>query len=449
MKELPGKIKTFFKSLGENVKEISAKTIERIKNDKKFRIIFITVCAVILALIIGLIIWAAIRDNDTAEEPVKNDNIEITDVATPTPLPTPTPSPTPTPEPTPTPTPSPTPTPNLHIGETRSYLTGEWVAEEIVKERPYCIMFNNIGVANPQSGIGDAKILYEALTESGITRLMGVFEGLNDESSCKDRIGSVRSARHYFASFADEYDSIFIHFGETTYAEKRIKKLKLDHLEGIYWIGDTVYYRDKNIPSPHNAFASLKGIHEGIAKMKIRTQHEDGYTPNHFRFNEDVVVPAGTQLDENNTEKVSENVTDALNITLPYSNYMTATLDYDEESGLYTRHEFGGVHIDYNTGEPLRFTNVIIQIVHEFDKDKNGYQDMDITDASGKGYYISKGKCVPITWKKNEKNRTMFYYDENGNVLKINEGRTFISIFPDFRLGKLMIEGNAETEAVQ
>ena len=308
-------------------------------------------------------------------------------------------------------------------------------------------MFNNIGVANPQSGVGDAKILYEALSESGITRLMGVFEGLTDESSCKDRIGSVRSARHYFASFADEYDSIFIHYGETTYATKKIKKLNLDHLEGIYWIGDTVYYRDKSIPSPHNAFASLKGIHEGIEKMKLRTEHEEGYTPNHFTFNEDVVLPAGTTLNEDNTEKVSENVIDANYIALPYSTYMKDThLIYDEETHLYTRYEFGGVHKDYNTGEPLRFTNVIIQIVHEFDKDKNGYQDMDIADNSGKGYYISQGKCVPITWKKNEKKRFMFYYDENGEVLKINEGRTFISVFPDFNSGKIKIEAEVPVQ---
>ncbi len=125
---------------------------------------------------------------------------------------------------------------------------------------------------------------------------------------------------------------------------------------------------------------------------------------------------------------------------------MTASLDYDKETGLYTRNEFGGVHIDYNTNEPLRFTNVIIQIVHEFDKDKNGYQDMDIADAKGKGYYISQGKCVPITWKKNEKQRSMFYYDENGNILRINQGRTFISIFPDFRESRLKIEGEKAAE---
>ncbi|MBO4775542.1 MAG: DUF3048 domain-containing protein [Lachnospiraceae bacterium] len=287
-------------------------------------------------------------------------------------------------------------------------------------------MFNNIGVANPQSGIGDAKILYEALAEGGITRLMGIFEGLTKESSCKDRIGSCRSARHYFASFADEYDAIFIHFGETTYAEKKIKKLKLDHLEGTYAIGDTVFYRDKNIKAPHNAFASLDGILEGIEKMNIRTDHKEDFKANHFVFNEEYKMPSAGES--------------ASLIRLDYSTYMSTYFVYDDESKQYTRYQFDDVHIDYNTGIPLKFDNIIIQLVKEWNKDENGYQDMELEDAAGDGYYITGGRSVPITWKKNEKEKFMSYYDENGEVLSINQGRTFISVFPNHRSDKLVIE---------
>ena len=65
---------------------------------------------------------------------------------------------------------------------------------------------------------------------------------------------------------------------------------------------------------------------------------------------------------------------------------------------------------------------------------------MDLTDTSGKGYYISKGQCVPITWKKNEKAGFMMYYGSDGEVLSINPGKTFISLFPDFRTDYLSIE---------
>ena len=443
------------KAIAEKFKDL----INRIRDDANSRKSFIIIGSSILAALVIIIVIICLAAGKKSGKSAEPDQITVQVTSTPTPVPTLTPTPSPTPEPTATPT----PTPNLHPGEARSYLTGEWLDEKIVKTRPYCIMFNNIGIANPQSGIGDAKILYEALTEAGITRLMGVFEGLTEESSCAERIGSVRSARHYFASFADEYDAIFIHYGETTYATKRIAKLKLDHLEGTYGIGTTVYYRDKSIAAPHNAFASLKGIWEGIAKLELRTEHPDDYKPNHFTFYEEPVVPGEEPVEEEETdtgeaagevEDTDEETADnsettvvertpavpAAKIKLPYSTYMTVDLEYNEEDKLYTRYEFGGEHVDYNTGEPLKFTNIIIQIVNEYNKDKNGYQEMDISKNSGKGYYISMGKMVPITWKKNEKNRRMFYYDETGEVLKINSGRTFISVFPNFREDKLVFE---------
>ncbi len=335
--------------------------------------------------------------------------------------------PTPTPfVPTPTPAEEPEPVEPSLEGMVKSVLDGSLISEEVAVKRPYAIMFNNIGVANPQSGIGDAKILYEALAEAGITRLMGVYEGLTEDSSCKDRIGSCRSARHYFASFADEYDAIFIHFGETTYAEKKIKKLKLDHLEGTYWIGSTVFYRDKTIKAPHNAFASLDGIVKGIEEMKMRADHKEDFKQNHFVFNDAFSVPLSGS--------------DASLVRLNYSSYMSPYFVYDASSQKYTRYQFDDVHIDRNTENPLIFDNIIIQIVNEWNKDENGYQDMELEDASGTGYYITGGKSVPITWKKNEKEKFMSYYDENGEVLSINPGRTFISVFPDYRVDKLVIE---------
>lgn len=403
-------MKTFFSGL-----------INKIKTDTKAKIITASVGAVVVVGIIVLICTVGGSDNSVREIA---DPVHMHATSTPVPTATPTPMPTATPVPTVTPTPEPTPTPDLHIDEWQSELTGEWYSNDVPKLRPYAVMLNNIGVANPQSGIGDASILYEALTEAGITRLMAIFEGISEESSCAERIGSVRSARHYFVSFADEYDAIFFHFGGPSYAEKKMKKLKIDHLDGISLEG-IVYYRDKNIKAPHNAFTSYAGMLKGIEKYKIRTTHEDDWEPNHFTFNEEQTVPEG------------EGAFTADYINLPYSSYMTSWLTYNPETELYTRNQFGGVHIDYNTEQPLEFTNVIIQVVHEFDKDANGYQDMDLTDAEGHGFYISKGVGVPITWKKNEKQRFMMYYDSEGNVLSINPGRTFISAFPDFRETKL------------
>lgn len=300
-----------------------------------------------------------------------------------------------------------------HDGMVISKLTGEWVPEEAGTKRPYAIMLNNIQYASPQSGTSEASILYEAIVEGGITRLMGIFENFSS-----DRIGSTRSARHYFVSFADEYDAIYVHYGQTKYATAKIKELGIDNLSGLSGIGTTVFYRDNSIKAPHNAFASYEGIIKGTEKLKYRTEYRED-SENHFTFySEDTGLKSDTIANK---------------VTLNFSNSAKPYLVYNNDEKLYYRYQFGDKHIDYNTKEQLTFKNIIVQYVKEWDIDKNGYQTMDIGNSSGSGYYITNGKVVPITWKKNESTKKMHYYDGAGNILTINPGKTYIAIFPTDR----------------
>lgn len=321
--------------------------------------------------------------------------------------------------------PSPTVAVEDHTGEAISKLTGLWVPEEVIDKRPYAIMFNNIEAANPQSGLSDAAILYEALVEGGITRLMGIYESIDKDSKTATRIGSVRSARHYYASIADEYDAIFIHFGKTVYAVKKMEQLGIDHLDGTLGLGADVFYRDSAIKQPHNAFASLDGILAGISQGKFRTEYEEGYE-GHFTFNEEDITPANGE--------------DVIKITLNFSKLANPYFTYDSENKVYKRFQFGGEHIDANTKEPLTYKNLIIQYVKEWNIDKNGYQTMDIEDAKGEGLYITNGKAVKITWVKKESTSFMRYYEEDGDELSLNPGKTYIAVFPTSKMENITFE---------
>lgn len=320
---------------------------------------------------------------------------------------------------TPTDTPSPTVAEESHEGQVKSLLTGQWVKKEIGTKRPFAIMLNNIEYASPQSGTTEASILYEALAEGGITRLMGVFEELNDK-----RIGSTRSARHYFVSVADEYDAIFVHYGQTTYATKKISELGIDTLSGLSSIGETVFYRDNTIKAPHNAFTSKEGIEKGMKIKGYETDYPKDYE-GHFKFYEEDKVPES-----------SDSVT---KLALSFSSIANPYFTYDESTKTYLRYQFGKAHIDKNTGKQLAYKNIIIQLVKEWDKDKHGYQTMDIENAQGKGYYITDGKRIAITWKKNESTKKMRYYDSSGEELAINPGKTYIALFPENRESHIQI----------
>lgn len=302
----------------------------------------------------------------------------------------------------------------------RSLLTGLPIKKKFVGKRPYAFMFNNIKFAYPQSESSKAGIIYEILAEGGITRLMGVFDYMSGK-----KIGSARSARHYYVDFAKEFDAFFIHFGQTKYAISEIQKLKMDTLSGLSSEGSIVFYRDKSIKAPHNAFASADGIMKAIKKKGYRTKLDKDVS-SHFRFSYDEEI----QLKDKKSFQAEY-------IKIPFSSYMSPYFTYNK--GLYTRFAFGTKHIDKISKNTLSFKNIIIQLVNEYNIDKNGYQTMDLIGFSGKGYYITNGRGIPVYWSKKDKNsKTKFYYDKgHSKEILVNTGKTYYAVFPISAKNKL------------
>ena len=276
-------------------------------------------------------------------------------------------------------------------------------------------MINNLQYAAQfQSGTSKASILYEAKVEGGITRLMGIFEKYNAK-----KIGSARSARHYYVSVASEYDAIFVHFGHTKFALSKIDKLDVDNISGLSGIGGAVFYRDHSIPAPHNAFTSKKGLEKGRKILKYRKNYKKDYE-GHYKFYEE------------DTDLTSDKI--ANKVSIKFSGYTTPYFIYNKEDKLYYRYQYGKPHVDAANGKQLKFKNLIIQYVDDepiVPGHPKDYRTINFEKATGKGKYITNGKAVNITWKKNEKKGFMKYYAEDGSELVINPGKTYVALFPD------------------
>lgn len=323
----------------------------------------------------------------------------------------------------PTATPMPTPTVDPHIGKVQSSLSGEWVSEKVEAKRPYAVMINNIEYAfQHQKGTSKADIIYEALAEGGITRMLAIYQ---DPSKVKV-IGSVRSARHYYVQFASEWNAIYCHFGQTKYATQKINALKTNNLSGLSAIGSLVYSRDTSLSAPHNVFTSGKKLQKGAKKLKYTLKQDSDQTAEHFTFHE-----VDTDL---------ENGDKAKKITLPFSAYSTCQLKYNAKKKKYFKYEYGQKQMDVYYKKQLSFKNIIIQLVEESDIDHNGYQTMELSNNTGKGYYITNGKVQKITWKRKESGNTMIYKDSDGNTLKINPGKTYIAVYPKSRKKLIQIK---------
>ena len=131
--------------------------------------------------------------------------------------------------------------------------------------------------------------------------------------------------------------------------------------------------------------------------------------------------------------------TSCTNIELPFP-HNSSKLSYDAASGTYLYSEYGRAHIDpENDNKQLSFTNVIIQCAECVELDGNGYMQFNIMNRSGKGYYITGGHAVPITWEKGDALDITNYYDASGNEITLNTGKTYIGFVATYRWEELIM----------
>ncbi len=276
-------------------------------------------------------------------------------------------------------------------------------------DRPIAVMIDNHSDAWPQAGLNQAYMVYEIIVEGGETRLMALFKGVD-----LDKIGSVRSARHYFIDYAMENDAIYVHFGQSPQAQSDIKKYSINDINGIAEDG-TTFWRVKDKVAPHNAVTSTEKLLESAKSKKYRTTSTEESVLNYV-------------TDEVNLEDGQA----ANTITIPHSDLQTVKYEYDEENKVYVRYARGKEQTDWDTEEPITTKNIIITFCDNYtlsdseNKGRQGLRNIGTFD----GYYITNGKAIKIQCIKNARDEQTVYQDMNGNEIKVNDGNTFVNICP-------------------
>ena len=288
-------------------------------------------------------------------------------------------------------------------------------------DRPFAIMIDNHEDAWPQAGLQDAYMVYEIIVEGGETRLMALFKGANLE-----KIGPVRSARHYFIDYAMENDAIYVHFGQSPQAQSDIKKYSINDINGIAEDG-TTFWRVKDKYAPHNAVTSTEKLLKSAQNKKYRTTSDETSVLNYV------------------TDEVNlDNGEPATEIIIPHSQLQDVEYYYDEENKVYERYARQEQQVDWDTEKPLTVKNIIITYCDNYtlsdteNKGRQGLKNIGTFD----GYYITNGKAIPIKCIKEARDEKTIYQDLEGNVINVNDGNTFVHICPTDR--KVEIEGPEE-----
>lgn len=294
-------------------------------------------------------------------------------------------------------------------------LTGLPMDSEYENNRPVAVMLNNLKAAQPQLGTSLADIIYEVPAEGGITRMVGIYQSLENVQN----LGSIRSTRPYYLEIALGHDAILVHAGGSPDAYKDIPAWGVDNMDGVRGGSDAkIFWRDtqrkKHAGYEHSLLTSGEEILNYLKSGRYLTEHPEGYT---YIQN----------FAENGTPA---NGIPAKHIIVNFSKYKSnGTFDFDISTGKYLASQYGSPYIDGNTGVQLGFTNVLVlnTSISTVKGDSEGRQAVRLT-GEGDGTYFCGGKAAPIRWSKKDRNSQFVYVNEDGSPLTLGVGTSYICI---------------------
>lgn len=312
-----------------------------------------------------------------------------------------------------------------HEGMYRSELTNEWIDEALENQRPVAILVDNEKTALDHYGLTQADIVYELMNSTAngeITRFMAIVKDWNSIT----RFGSIRSVRPTNFMLAPEYNAILIHDGGPFYIDPYLSNPWIDNLSGGF------ARIENGKPREFTEYVTTGEIESRIKANKISKEYNTYYQGAHWLF-----------ADETAPMKLMAARSDAKACTfvdLPFP-HNESELEYDADSNTYLYSEYGAPHIDLeNDKKQLAFTNIVLQCAEVIQLDANGYMEFKLFQQSGKGYYITGGAAIPVTWEKGVDYEPTKFYDMSGNEIILNTGKTYVGLVSTDRWDELVLK---------
>lgn len=353
---------------------------------------------------------------------------------------------------TPAPTAEPTPEPVVEPYEA-NVLTGEPKDADYPEgQRITAVMVNNIYAARPQRGLSNAEILFEIVTEGGITRFMPLFVDYNDIGE----IGPVRSGRDQHFQIILPWQALYVHEGQSVVVDQYVANYDYDELNIKSIESGGNGYRDNTrvnwagasraagtLSTEHTLYTNTEGIANYIATHNVDMSRT--YKSTFFNFvdyrDENPIRDLSLSVDSAYSDKYGPIVTDGEFVSVTHSASYRSRFLYDGSTTTYKMQQYYGDAgwrevRDENNDQQLAFTNLIVLFtdIHTYPQYvEKGLQEVDYA-SGGVGYYCYGGKCEKIYWQKGTALEALrlYYLDANGqcsnDMLDVNIGKSYVAI---------------------
>jgi hypothetical protein len=328
-------------------------------------------------------------------------------------------------------------------------LTGlEVVNIESLNRRPIDVKISNSpAIVRPQSGIGEADLVFEHYTEVGITRFSAIFYG-----NAPQRVGSIRSARLIDYELVPMYRGLLAFAGASIGVDKRIYgsetvaanlcQPREDHeqclaeaniiapaglvppsdfveraYKGVLY-GAPYFFRDESIPAPHNLFANLEAL------WQLAADEGNGQRPDlqGLAFS---ATPQGTPTGSGIYAQVR---------------YRTTLVEwhYDPPTGRYYRSTDGQRHFDANSETQISAANIVILYAGHYETDivESQFEDtihwsLQITLwPEGDAVILRDGLRYEGRWLRPTRPDALSFETSEGEVIYLKPGNTWFQVVP-------------------
>jgi len=275
------------------------------------------------------------------------------------------------------------------------------------------IVVENHPDARPQSGLDQADVIYETLTEGGISRFLAMYQSKEPEV-----VGPVRSVRKYFLDLIGGYgDPLFMHIGGAVSDNPEANALAVLAQRSVKSVGllNGTFYRVSDRFAPHNAYSNaieLRKIAQGAGWTSISGLDVWKY--------KDAVAPV-------------ENVT-VPEISINWGswgeNVWSVSWQFDGETNQYKRFHQTVEHVDALTGKQLSARNVVVLSTGM--RSANDGTARIVVDVMGSGVakVFRDGTVVEGTWSKPTWDVNYIFTDAQGQEILMNRGNTWVMVVP-------------------
>ncbi len=281
----------------------------------------------------------------------------------------------------------------------------------LAQRRPLLIKIGNSPPERPQSGLAQADIVVEHLTEGAITRFAAIFY-------CTDAndIGPIRSARLIDLELVPMFNAIFVHVGGSEPVRQMIAESAIAPDDFDDYGRAPIFREIETRKRPFNRYTSTQEMYDLAAKKGRLTN----ISVPAFQFTSN--VPSGGHTGNQ--------------VTVPYRpNLSDAVFTYDGQSKLYRRSIGTTPHVDVDTNQPLTAANVIILYApHETTtivEDSLGSRSIQITiSGSGSAMILREGQVFDVTWSRSDPHALWQFTASNGQAISLKPGNTWIEVVP-------------------